>query len=253
MSLLHINLQDALLAENELAQTRFVSARRLRHLRNHELRKLIISRDELKQLDYPEDTDLKEALRILGIQDSIREDVSEDKLPADRIVHIQAIRTICMNYGLVFRPFRDYNGQLPKEVAIEVLTLKGILGHDPDPCRFFIAAPNEMFCDSLNPNDPFLFYEIGADEYFLVHQWGLDTSPLRLIMHWPRGTRTRLFATRTLLAVIAIGCLAAGGALWESVRPWMFAGAIGVAAYWFKSVLDYRCKRGGHEKRWFQP
>ena len=253
MRFLHINLQHALLAENELAQTRFVSDRRLRQLRNHELKKLIFSRDELKRMDCPEDTDIQEALRILGIQNSIREDVAEDKLPADRIVHIQAIRTICTNYGLVFRPFRDYKGQLAKEVAVEVLTLKGILGRDPAPGRFFIAAPKEMFCDSLNPNDPFLFYEIGPDEYFLVHQWGLDTSPLRLIMHWPRGTPTRLFASRTVLAVIAIGCLAASGTLWESVQSWMFAGAIGVAAYWFNSLQNYRYRRGGHEKRWFQP
>ena len=250
MGLLSINLREVLLAENELVQQRFISVRRQRHLWDQEVQKLVCSKSELRDLSCPQDTDAQEALRLLGISGSAREQVPEDQLPAHRIVHFEAIRKICMDYGLVFRPFRSYKGQLAKEVAIEVLRLKTILGHDPITTRFFIAAPKEMFCDCLTPNDPFLFYEIGPDEYYLVHQWGLDTSPLRLIAHWPRGTRKRLFATRTVFCLLALVGLFV---LREDLaKNWAEVGTGMVLACWARFAWEYRYKRGVHERRWYR-
>lgn len=253
MAPLRINLRKVLLAENEVVQRRFVSARRRRLLRASELEKLKITQDDLARMDWPQDTDLAEALRILGIEDTERENIPEDRLPADRIVHLEAIRRICTNYGLVFRPFRDYKGTLAKAVAIEVLKLKGMLKHDPAPGRFFITAPKEMFCDSLALNDPFLFYEIGPDEYYLVHQWGLDTSPLRLITHWPRGTKRRLFATRTVFcAALAIAIPLAAEQL-VLLRPWTVGSMAVVFCCWLRFLWEFKHRRGVHERRWFQP
>jgi hypothetical protein len=252
MPLLTINLRDVLLAQNQRVEREFVSVRRRRKLREQELAKLMVSPTELAQLGYERDADSDAALRMLGINNTQREAVPEDRLPAERIVHLEAIRRICTNYGLVFRPFQDYRGQLAREVAIEVLRLRALLGHDPTADRFFVAAPKEMFCDSLTANDPFLFYEIGPDEYYLVHQWGLDSSPLRLIAHWPRGTRLRLFVTRTLLCAAAAGLVAYVDAATEVDHVWPTIGFILTAACWIRSFWAFKYRRGAHERHWYQ-
>lgn len=253
MGFLLINLRDALLAENAVVQRHFVSERQRRMRRTSELAKLKFDQHDLQRMEWPAGTDLEEALRILGLKDSVRENVAEDRLPADRTVHFEAIRRICVNYGLVFRPFRDYRGPLAKEVAIEVLKLKSLLGRDPEPGRFFIAAPKELFCDSLKPIDPFLFYEIGPDEYYLVHQWGLDTSPLRLVMHWPRGTRHRLLATRSVFCVAVIAAMQWAAVEWVYLESWIPLAVGAVLCCWLRFLWIFRNRRRAQERRWFQP
>jgi hypothetical protein len=252
MSVLRINLRDVLLAENARVQRKFLSDRRRRLMRNEELQKLVVTKDDLRKLRFPHDTNRQEALRILGISESPRDELPEEGLPAERIVHFDAVRRICMDYGLVFRPFREYKGQLAKGVAVEVLALKALLQHDPIATRFFIAAPTEMFCDSLSAKDPFLFYEVSPDEYYLVHQWGMDTSPLRLLTHWPRGTPARLLAARTALCLFALIGLATQLAS-PDLERWAFAGMCAVTCAWVKFLWDFKHKRGVHERHWFHP
>lgn len=251
MPLLRINLRDVLLAHHRRVERTHLSGRRARALRARELEKLRISSDDLAPSGGRAETDTEAAFRILGISDRIDRDAAEDRLPPERIVHFEAVRRTCVNYGLILRPFRDYKGLLAKEVASEVLKLRSMLGHEPAANRFYIAAPREMFCDSLTASDPFLFYEIGPDEYYLVHQWGVDASPLRLITHWPRGTRRRLFAIRSAACVLLAGVLADALGRFNVPAEAGWIGAMLLTGAWLRSFWEFRYRRSSLDRRWY--
>lgn len=114
-------------------------------------------------------------------------------LPQNRIMSTDAIKAVCIKYGLRFLPTRFYKGALDGGIGPAVENVKSLLGgklpiveHEFIECRdispprssqgprFSIAAPSESFQLTPMPRDPLLFLRLSLSKWFLVHKWGDD-------------------------------------------------------------------------------
>lgn len=118
-------------------------------------------------------------------------------LPQNRIMSTEAIRAVCLKYGLRFLPTRFYKGSLDAGIGPAVEKTKTLLGgklpsgneliggYDSGQATerpsFAIAAPSSAFALQPKPQDPLLFLRLNSLKWFLVHKWGDDlrTSDIR--------------------------------------------------------------------------
>lgn len=116
-----------------------------------------------------------------------------DLLETNRIYHIDAIKSICIDYRLRFLETRYFKGDLPIEAIQEIKSLEN--EHDVELKGFRIMAPSKLF--KLNKtDDPLLFAPIGNGYYYLIHTWGNDLHPLRKWLMMPfRNFETLAFTT----------------------------------------------------------
>lgn len=134
------------------------------------------------------DYNLAEARRIRNERDQFA------KLPQNRIMSTDAIRKVCVKFGLRFLPTRFYKGALDTGIGPAVEQVKALLGGtlplsgqteqldnytgavsaSQDKVQFSIAAPSEAFALQPRPVDPLLFLRLGQLKWFLVHKWGDD-------------------------------------------------------------------------------
>jgi hypothetical protein len=164
--------------------------------------------------------------------DLIRAAIGSSLKPADnrmagldpsRIFNEADIRKICVKYRLRFLPAGRFKGVLPLEAVYQVRQLEERSG---SPLRgYMMLAPASRFklCD--RDADPMLFLPLGGGSHYLVHRWGKDMGPWRVLTGWPvRGPMqlaiTVLLVSAILAALIPTGWLTAepGAGWWGGYR-----------------------------------
>lgn len=119
-----------------------------------------------------------------------------DKLESKKIVHLNAIKKICISFRLRFLDIHYFKGDIPIEAIDKIKELE--LDHGIKINSFKIMAPSVMF-RLKKTDDPLMFVPIGNNYYYLIHKWGNDLNPLRRIRMWPfHSLKNLLFS---LLAV----------------------------------------------------
>lgn len=241
--MLTIDLQKKLLAKNRKIVAKDQAVLDKQAALDAETEKLVNA--ALDKADAQYEHEKTAMLETLGLDYKIKE-VEEIKarqakfahLPQERIFTIQAIKALCIEYGLRFLPTSQYKGSLPSDLSVKLDEIKGLCGGclpgtKPDKPRrsqfdifgwntesqesfkdrlkaweclaptpiFHIAAPAESFDLRPRPVDPLLFLRIGPDHWYLVQKWGNDLSVFR--------SRTlRLFLYRFFLISCAIAVVA---------------------------------------------
>ncbi|MFK7834177.1 MAG: hypothetical protein AB8B52_12965 [Winogradskyella sp.] len=109
-------------------------------------------------------------------------DFKFDLLETKNIYHIDAIKTICIDYRLRFLDTKYFKGKLPYEAISKIKALEKT--HDIELKGFKIIAPSKLF-KLENADDPLLFAPIGNGYYYLIHKWGNDLSPFRKLLMRP--------------------------------------------------------------------
>lgn len=109
---------------------------------------------------------------LVGIKNKIR------SFEPDRVVHIDQIRKVCLDYNLRCLPLKTYRGEFPVEALSAVKEMETAIGK-PLGNELIIAAPESSFVLQERPVDPLLFAPIGNDYYYLLHKWGKDLSIFR--------------------------------------------------------------------------
>ena len=126
----------------------------------------------------------------------------ENRIPAadpDRVFHEEAVRSLCVKYRLRFLDGGCYRGELPMQALYELRQLEAQAN---GPVRGFkIMAPAERFLWCDGHSDPLLFVPVGPKQYYLIHRWGSDMSPLRSILVWPLRSLTTLSVSMVMLAL----------------------------------------------------
>ena len=126
-------------------------------------------------------------------QDRIRENITKgssgvinhfdfDNMEVDRIIRLEDIREICIDYRLRFLDSRYFKGEIPQEALSEIQRLEKL--HRIEIKGFKIMAPSKLF-KLKDKDDPLLLAPIGNNYYYLVHKWGNDLHPFRKAMMWP--------------------------------------------------------------------
>lgn len=121
-------------------------------------------------------------------------------LDPDRIFNADAIKRTCVKYRLRFLDAGLFKGEIPSQALHAIRQLER---RSPEPLTSFkIMAPAERFrlCDS--EVDPLLFLPLGNDKYYLVHKWGNDLSPWRVLLGWPTRAPQHLAFTVVLFAAL---------------------------------------------------
>ena len=119
-----------------------------------------------------------------------------DKLESKKIIHLNAIKKICISFRLRFLDIHYFKGDIPIEAIDKIKELE--LDHGIIINSFKIMAPSVMF-RLKKTDDPLMFVPIGNNYYYLIHKWGNDLNPFRRIRMWPfHSLKNLLFS---LLAV----------------------------------------------------
>jgi hypothetical protein len=138
-----------------------------------------------------------------------------------RIFSGGTIRSLCIKYRLRFLESGLFKGPLPNDAVHAIRMLER---HAGGPIHAFrVMAPAERFklCDS--EVDPLLFVPLGDDRFYLVHKWGNDLSPFRVLLGLPVRTPVHLAATVLLVALaITLAIPTEWITAWQINRPLMF-------------------------------
>lgn len=117
-----------------------------------------------------------------------------------RVFSEETIRRTCVKFRLRFLDAGLFKGEIPLQAIHAIRELER---HTEGPVRSYkIMAPASRFklCDT--EVDPLLFVPLGEGRYYLVHKWGHDLSPLRVVLGWPFRSALHLSATVVLLALV---------------------------------------------------
>ncbi len=108
-------------------------------------------------------------------------------LPQDRVFTKDAIKRLCLTYGLRFLPTEHYKGHLDGDIHVKLVEFKALdKGHVREGYRrpYLIAAPSVSFNLTPRPKDPLLFAQITNDRFYLIHKWGDDLSVFARVKNW---------------------------------------------------------------------
>ncbi len=121
-------------------------------------------------------------------------------LDPERVYHLDTIRSCCIKYRLRFLDGGLFKGDIPLQAIHAIRQLER--RSDGPLLGFKVMAPASRFrlCDS--EVDPLLFVPIGDDRYYLVHKWGSDLHPMRVLAGWPVRSAVHLGITVLLVAVL---------------------------------------------------
>jgi hypothetical protein len=157
---------------------------------------------------------LAEVKSILAANDSAREVISQklqrksstksnqlnfDLLEADKIFHLEQIRTICIDYRLRFLESNIFKNEIPEEAISKIRRLEK--EHNTALEGFKIIAPSKAF-HLLNYDDPLLFVPLGNNYYYLIHQWGTEMNPWRKLLVLPIKNLGTFTITAILLSIV---------------------------------------------------
>ena len=105
-----------------------------------------------------------------------------DLLETHRILHVDQIKKVCIDYRLRFLDLKYFKGNIPPSAIEMICELEKT--HETTLKGFKIMAPSVLF-RLKKTDDPLLFVPLGNDYYYLIHKWGKDLSPLRRVWAWP--------------------------------------------------------------------
>lgn len=104
-------------------------------------------------------------------------------LDPQRIFHRDAISALCVKYRLRFLDAGLFKGEVPKQALHAIRQLERQA--DGPLLSYKMMAPSARFRLSDSEVDPLLFVPVGDDRYYLVHKWGKDLGPQRVLLGWP--------------------------------------------------------------------
>lgn len=157
---------------------------------------------------------LAEVQSILAENDLVRERIADklgqksstkpnqlnyDLLEADKIFHLEQIKTICIDYRLRFLDSNIFKNEIPEEAISKIRMLEK--EHETSLEGFKIIAPSKAF-HLLNYDDPLLFVPIGNGYYYLIHQWGTEMNPWRKLLVLPIKNLGNFTITSILLSIV---------------------------------------------------
>ena len=122
-----------------------------------------------------------------------------DKLETNRIVHINTIKKICIDYRLRFLDINFFKGEIPLEAIDKIKSLE--LEHNTKIDQFKIMAPSIMF-RLKKTDDPLLFTPLGNNYFYLIHKWGNDLKGLRRLRMWPFLSLKNLLFTLLIVSYL---------------------------------------------------
>jgi hypothetical protein len=213
MNLLTVNLERKMVATN----------RRLNAVRLSVLTKQSRLDNEIKKLDSDA---MADTAKLLGLDYKLAEAAKVNSetsalahFPPDRLFTPEAIRKVCLTYGLRFLETSLYKGELDAAIPAKLAEFKAINeGHLSYPCPrshpdrkaridcvFRIAAPSESFKLQDRPKDPLLFAYVGNNHWYLVHKWGNDLSVWNRMKNW--DWQAILPAAAIAATVVAVVCI----------------------------------------------
>lgn len=123
-----------------------------------------------------------------------------DLLETDKIYHIDAIKTICIDYRLRFLDSKYFKNEIPYAAISKIKALEK--AHNISLSGFKIIAPSKLF-KLENADDPILFAPIGNGYYYLIHKWGNDLNPLRKWLMMPFRNLENLIFTTLIVSFLA--------------------------------------------------
>lgn len=181
-----VNLEEALQAEKTKGEN------------NIEAEVLSAFRQMLK-----EDDELDEAIvnRIFGEASGIA-DLNWKKLEVQRIFHVSDIKKLCTDYRLRFLDANHFKGDIPYEAISKIKMLQR--EQEVELSSFKILAPAPMFNLQKKDSDPLLFVPLGNGNFYLIHKWGNDLSPLRKWVVLPFRNFKSLIATVALITLTVV-------------------------------------------------
>ena len=126
-------------------------------------------------------------------------DFDFEQLESNRIFHVSAIKSICVDYRLRFLDSNLFKNTIPEEGISKVKNLE--ITHNTKLNGFKIMAPAKLF-KLKNADDPLLFAPIGNNYYYLIHKWGNDLSPFRKILMLPFKNLTNSIIAMILMSIL---------------------------------------------------
>src|SRR6056300_1048247 len=111
------------------------------------------------------------------------ESLNFDSLDADRIYHIDQIKSLCIAYRLRFLDSSLFNGTFPAEAIDAVKDFEAQQGKEIK--GFKMIAPAGMFKLAEKDKDPLLMVPMGNNYYYLLAQWGNDLHAMRKVLVYP--------------------------------------------------------------------
>jgi len=172
-----------------------------------------------------------EVLDRLGMYKSNKEEAEVIKAKAtnilnynpERVFSADDVQRLCIRYGLRCLPAEMFNGEIDAELPKKILDFeKNYVELDPPNWTKFrvingktrmvqgyICAPASSFALEARPKDPLFFVRVEyghAVNFILLHKWGNDISPWRLVANLWR--RTFLSILATILFTLSAGAYA---------------------------------------------
>lgn len=120
------------------------------------------------------------------------------QLDAEKIVHLQDIKQLCIDYRLRFLPAAYFKGEWPVEAVDKIQQLE--TQHNTELSDLRIVAPAKRL-RLENADDPLLLAPLGNDYYYLIHKWGNDLHPFRKWLMWPYKNFENMVFTVFLISI----------------------------------------------------
>jgi len=142
---------------------------------------------------------LKNLFSSVGNEESL----NFDSLDADRIYHIDQIKSLCIAYRLRFLDSSLFNGTFPAEAIDAVKDFEAQQGKEIK--GFKMIAPAGMFKLAEKDKDPLLMVPMGNNYYYLLAQWGNDLHAMRKVLVYPfRSFETIMQTVLIFSALVAL-------------------------------------------------
>lgn len=148
-------------------------------------------------------TDGERILKNLFTSEGNEELLDFDALEADRIYHIDEIKSLCIAYRLRFLDSSLFNGTFPSEALDAVKDFEAAQGREIK--GFKMIAPAGMFKLAEKDKDPLLMVPMGNNYYYLLAQWGNDLHFMRKVLVYPfRSFETIMQTVLIFSALVAL-------------------------------------------------
>lgn len=137
--------------------------------------------------------------KIKSGSDVNNNDFDFEQLESNRIFHVSAIKSICVDYRLRFLDSNLFKNTIPEEAISKIKNLE--IAHNTKLNGFKIMAPAKLF-KLKNADDPLLFAPIGNNYYYFIHKWGNDLNPFRKVLMLPFKNLTNSIIAMILVSIL---------------------------------------------------
>ena len=150
---------------------------------------------------FEDDAILREEIKskIKSGSDVNTNDFDFEQLESNRIFHVSAIKSICVDYRLRFLDSNLFKNTIPEEAISKIKNLE--IAHNTKLNGFKIMAPAKLF-KLKNADDPLLFAPIGNNYYYFIHKWGNDLNPFRKVLMLPFKNLTNSIIAMILMSIL---------------------------------------------------